>query len=461
MVARAKAGRYRVLLVDDDVDLLHLIGLRLKANHYDVNATGSAEKALAQLAIFKPHAVVTDLKMTGMDGMALFDAIQQHHPGLPVIILTANGTIPDAVDATQKGVFSYLVKPFEARVLLGCLEKAVEHSGELFQAANADDGEEEWRQPIISRSAVMEALLRQTRSAAATDVSILIQSQTGTGKELLAAAIHKASARHAKPFVAFNCAAIPETLFESELFGHVAGSFTGASRSHPGLFQAADGGTVFLDEIGDMPLAAQAKLLRVLEQHEVRPVGATTTTPIDVRIIAATHHDIADNVARGTFREDLYYRLNVITLELPPLSQRREDILLLAEHFCQTLATKNNKPLVRFSPEAAQVLMSAPWPGNVRQLFNVVEQCTVLSTTPLVSRNLVERALRFKPDRLLSLNAAKERFEHDYLVRLLNLTEGNIALAARLSERNRSEFYKLLSRHGLDPAQFRRSSDTE
>jgi two-component system response regulator GlrR len=276
---------------------------------------------------------------------------------------------------------------------------------------------------------------------------------------LLAAAIHDASTRRGQPFVAFNCAAIPETLMESELFGHVAGSFTGANRSHPGLFQAANGGTVFLDEIGDMPLSAQSKLLRVLEQREVRPVGATATVPIDVRIIAATHHDLAARVTDGGFREDLYYRLNVITLELPPLSKRREDILLLAEHFCQSLAERNSQPLVRFSPEAAQILVSAPWPGNVRQLYNVVEQCVVLATTPLISRALVERALRFKPDRLLGLTEAREQFEHDYLVRLLNLTEGNIALAARLSERNRSEFYNLLKRHGLDPAQFRKSSD--
>jgi two-component system response regulator GlrR len=459
MDPRAKSKR-RILLVDDDVDLLHLLGIRLRANHYDVNAVDNAEKALAQLTVYKPHVVVTDLRMSGMDGMALFEAIQQRHPGLPVIILTANGTIPDAVAAAQKGVFGYLVKPVEASVLLGSIENALRHSGELFEGKPDGDGSgDEWRQHIVSRSVLMEAVLRQTKAAAMTDVSILIQSQTGTGKELLAAAIHAASSRRHKPFVAFNCAAIPETLMESELFGHAAGSFTGATRTHEGLFQSANGGTVFLDEIGDMPLSAQSKLLRVLEQHEVRPVGATTTIPIDVRVVAATHHDLAARVSAGSFREDLYYRLNVITLELPPLSKRREDILLLAEHFCQTFATRHNKPLVRFSPEAAQVLLSAPWPGNVRQLYNVVEQCVVLATTPLISRDLVERALRFKPDRLLGLNAAREQFEHDYLVRLLNLTEGNIALAARLSERNRSEFYNLLKRHGLDPAQFRRTFD--
>jgi two-component system response regulator GlrR len=302
----------------------------------------------------------------------------------------------------------------------------------------------------------MNALLEQTKTVAATDVSILIQSQTGTGKEVLARAIHKASARAKKEFVAFNCAAIPESLIESELFGHAAGAFTGASRSHNGLFLAADGGTVFLDEIGDMPMSAQAKLLRVLERQEVRPVGSTENVPINVRIIAATHHDLADKVANNLFRDDLFYRLNVITLELPPLKERREDIMLLVNFFCQKIALKNNKTISRFSPEAAEMLISAPWPGNIRQLFNTLEQCIVLSPTPIISKALMARALRLKSDKLQSLNEARDQFERDYLIRLLNLTEGNIALAARLAERNRTEFYNLLSRHGLDPDQFRK-----
>ena len=345
----AKAKR-RVLLVDDDTDLLHLLGIRLRANQLDFNAVNNAEKALAQLTLYKPHVVVTDLRMSGMDGMALFDAIQRRHPGLPVIILTANGTIPDAVNATQKGVFGYLVKPVEAQVLLGSIESALRQSGEFF-SGDGDADADAWRRNIVSRSAAMEAVLRQTKAAAMTDVSILIQGQAGTGKELLAAAIHEASARRAKPFIALNCAAIPETLMESELFGHAAGSFNGATRTHEGLFQAANGGTVFLDEVGHMPLSAQSKLLRVLEQHEVRPVGATATLPIDVRVVAATHHDLATRVKEGTFREDLFYRLNVITLELPPLSERREDILLLAEHFCRSAAARNNRRPVRFAQE--------------------------------------------------------------------------------------------------------------
>lgn len=452
-------SQYRVLVVEDDADLLRLMSIRLEANDYQVSAVSSAERALSQLIHFKPHVVVTDLKMPGMDGMALFEEIQQRDFRLPVIILTANGTIPDAVAATQKGVFSYLVKPFNAEILLANLERAVKQSGQTREQENGEQAES-WREEIISCSRVMEALLQQTKAAADSDVNILIQSQTGTGKEVLAKAIHKASKRDKGPFMALNCAAIPESLIESELFGHSAGSFTGARSDHTGLFVAANGGTVFLDEIGDMPLAAQAKLLRVLEQREIRPVGSTRSVAIDVRIVAATHQDLAAKVKNSEFREDLYYRLDVITLVLPPLNERREDIPLLTDHFCRLLAKRNNKQVNRFSPEAMELMLSAPWPGNVRQLYNIIEQCVVLTTSPIISRTLVERALRFKSDRLLSLSDAKEQFERDYLVRLLNLTEGNIALASRLSDRNRSEFYNVLKRHGLEPEQFRNPNDS-
>ncbi len=456
-MAKSANGMQRVLLVDDDPDLLHLVSVRLEANGFDITATDSAETALAKLPHFRPHVVVTDLRMPGMDGMELFQEIQKMEYRLPVIVLTAHGTIPDAVAAAQEGVFAYLVKPVDARILLDSIRRAISQTGQM----NSSDAEQdqEWRREIISCSGVMETLLQRTQAAANSDVNILIQSETGTGKELLAKAIHKASSRRDKPFLALNCAAIPESLIESELFGHAAGSFTGANKSHTGLFQAADGGTAFLDEIGDMPLAAQAKLLRVLEQREIRPVGSTKTIPVDVRIVAATHQDLERLVAEGEFREDLYYRLDVIKLELPPLSERREDIPLLAEHFCRIVASKNNRDVNKFSPEAVELLVGAAWPGNVRQLYNVTEQCVVLTTTPIISRGLVERALRQKGERLQTLSEAKEQFEHDYLVRILNLAEGNIALASRLSDRNRSEFYNLLKKHGLEPDQFRRNGD--
>lgn len=449
----------RVLLVDDDTDLLHLMEVRLKANRLDVMAVDSARNAINEITRFQPHVVVTDLKMPDMDGIALFEWIQSRHLHLPVIVLTAHGTIPDAVAATQQGVFSYLVKPFEANILLDSIQKALGQNPGL-EAGEQRGQDTNWHEGIIYTSRVMDELLEETRAAAVTDVSILIQSETGTGKELLARAVHRASERRDQPFMALNCAAIPDALVESELFGHTAGAFTGAAKAHKGLFQAADGGTVFLDEIGDMPLAAQAKLLRVLEQGDVRPVGSTDIIRVNVRIVAATHHDLAKKVEDGSFREDLFYRLNVITLRLPALSERREDIPLLANHFSQLLAERHGREPLRFAPEAMEVLVSAPWPGNARQLLNVIEQCVVLSRGPLVSRSLVERALRIKADRLLSLTEARDSFEHDYLVRLLNLTEGNVALAARLAERNRSEFYNLLKRHGLDPARFRTGTDS-
>lgn len=447
----------RILLVDDDKDLLHLIRMRLQANGLDVNAVDSAQKALSELGRYRPHVVITDLQMPGMDGMALFESIQQRYMQLPVIILTAHGTIPDAVAAVQQGVFSYLVKPFDANVLIDNVQKALAH-GSPPETRDADENQS-WRQEIVSCSPAMETLLQQAKAAARTDVSILIQSETGTGKELLAKAIHRASGRSEQAFMTLNCAAIPETLLESELFGHAAGAFTGAAKASTGLFRAADKGTIFLDEIGDMPLSAQAKLLRVLESGDVRPVGSTETFKVDVRILSATHHDLHEKVREGSFREDLFYRLNVITLEQPPLAGRREDIPLLANHFVQQLRQRHGSEATRFAPEAMEMLVSAPWPGNVRQLLNVVEQCVVLSSQAMIPRQLVERALRFKPEKLLNLNDARDQFEHDYLIRLLNLAEGNIALAARLAERNRSEFYNLLRRHELDPDQFRKSQE--
>jgi two-component system response regulator GlrR len=276
---------------------------------------------------------------------------------------------------------------------------------------------------------------------------------------LLARAIHKASPRAANPFVAINCGAIPEQLLESELFGHVKGAFTGAHRDHEGLFQAAKGGTLFLDEIGDMPTPLQVKLLRVLEEREVRPVGATRSIPIDVRLLSATHRDL--NVARheGRFRDDLYYRLNVVALALPSLAERREDIPLLAQHFLVRLAKRYERPVNAFSPEAMELLLAAPWPGNVRQLLNVVEQTVALATTPVIPAALVLRALQGDGDAIESFEEARHRFERDYLIRLLRLTEGNVTQAARLAKRNRTEFYRLLARYHLEAGAFKESAE--
>ena len=460
----ASAGGAHILVVDDDEDILRLLSIRLRARGFRVSTAASAEEALGRIAVDPPRAVVSDVRLPGRDGLALFDEIRGTWPTLPVILLTAHGTIPDAVDATSRGVFGYLTKPFDSQLLLEKIDQALqlstpsgaESSVDLLAAAGQS---EEWRAGIIFRSSRMSELMAEARMVAASDASVLIRGESGSGKEVLARAIHRASPRAKGPFVAINCGAIPEQLLESELFGHVKGAFTGAGNARGGLFQAADGGTLFLDEIGDMPLALQVKLLRVLQERAVRPVGATRTVPVDVRLLSATHRDLDAAMAEGQFREDLYYRLDVVSLTLPKLEERREDIPLLAAYFVQQVATRYGKPIHGFAPDALEALATAAWPGNVRQLYNVVEQSCALTATPLIPLALVARALRKPALEALSYTEAKHRFERKYLVQLLKLTEGNVADAARIAERNRTEFYRLLQKYDLTPGMFRNGGD--
>jgi two-component system response regulator GlrR len=440
-----------LLLVDDDPDLLKLISLRLTSAGYRVRTAGSGEAALAAIAITRPALVITDLKMPGLDGLQLFEAIHRQHAAMPVIILTAHGTIPEAVSATQRGVFGFLTKPFDSQELLQKVAAAVSLSGNDPSSASDD----EWRSGIITRSPAMEDLLRQAKLVADSDAAVLITGESGTGKELLAQAIHRASPRGARPFVAVNCGAIPGELLESELFGHARGAFTGAVQAHKGLFQAADGGTLLLDEIGDMPLPLQVKLLRVLQQGEVRPVGSTQAIPVNVRVISATHRDLEALRTAGLFREDLYYRLMVVALHLPALSERREDIPVLAAHFLRKLAERYRKAVPALAPDAQQLLVAAPWPGNVRQLLNLLEQAVAMTTTGVIPATLVQSALREDAAALIPFEEARKTFERDYLVRLLKITGGNVTQAAQLAKRNRTEFYKLLQRHSLEPAMFK------
>ncbi|MCB1889554.1 MAG: sigma 54-interacting transcriptional regulator [Rhodocyclaceae bacterium] len=455
--AEAIRSGAHVLVVDDDPDLLRLLTMRLSASGYQVTTAASAAAAEAQLANVRPDVVVSDVRLPDRDGLSLFSDIRRHHPSLPVIMLTAHGTIPDAVEAIGKGVFAYLTKPFDSQVLREKIEHALSLAPRVEEPRG---GDERWRAEIVSRSNEMRELLAEAHMVAASDASILIRGDSGTGKELLARAIHRASPRAGQPFVAINCGAIPEQLLESELFGHVKGAFTGASSNRDGLFLAANGGSLFLDEIGDMPLPLQVKLLRVLQERAVRPVGATQARPIDVRILSATHRDLDAAMGEGQFREDLYYRLNVVSLHLPPLASRREDIPLLASHFLTQLANKYGKDVNGFAPDALDALVGAPWPGNVRQLFNVIEQVCALATSPLIPRSLVDRALRVRRMDELSYAEAKARFERDYLIQLLKLTDGNVSDAARLAQRNRTEFYRLLQRYDLVPAMFRSGTES-
>ncbi|HBT4847675.1 TPA: two-component system response regulator GlrR [Klebsiella pneumoniae] len=437
----------RLLLVDDDPGLLKLLGMRLISEGYSVVTAESGPEALRVLGREKVDLVISDLRMDEMDGLQLFSEIQKGHPSMPVIFLTAHGSIPDAVAATQQGVFSFLTKPVDKDALYKAIDEALE------QRSPATD--EAWRQAIVTRSPLMMRLLEQAGMVAQSDVSVLINGQSGTGKEIVAQAIHNASPRHDKPFVAINCGALPEQLLESELFGHARGAFTGAVSNREGLFQAAEGGTLFLDEIGDMPVALQVKLLRVLQERKVRPLGSNRDIEINVRIISATHRDLPKAMARGEFREDLFYRLNVVNLKIPPLSERTEDIPLLANHLLRQSADRH-KPFVRaFSSDAMKRLMAAKWPGNVRQLVNVIEQCVALTSSPVIGDALVEQALEGENTALPTFVEARNQFELNYLRKLLQITKGNVTHAARMAGRNRTEFYKLLSRHELDANDFK------
>ncbi|WBM71650.1 two-component system response regulator GlrR [Buttiauxella sp. WJP83] len=437
----------RLLLVDDDPGLLKLLGMRLTSEGYTVSTAESGAEGLRLLGREKIDLVISDLRMDEMDGMALFAEIQKVQPGMPVIILTAHGSIPDAVAATQQGVFSFLTKPVDKDALYKAIDEALSHS----QIA----GDDMWRDTIVTRSPIMQRLLEQARMVSQSDVSVLINGQSGTGKEILAQAIHNASPRNKKAFIAINCGALPEQLLESELFGHSRGAFTGAVSSREGLFQAAEGGTLFLDEIGDMPIPLQVKLLRVLQERKVRPLGSNRDLDIDVRILSATHRDLPKAMERGEFREDLFYRLNVVSLKIPALHERAEDVPLLANHLLRQTADRH-KPFVRsFSTDAMKRLMAASWPGNVRQLVNVIEQCVALTSAPVISEALVQQALEGENTALPTFVEARNQFELNYLRKLLQMTKGNVTQAARVAGRNRTEFYKLLSRHELDANDFK------
>ncbi|AXF58125.1 MULTISPECIES: two-component system response regulator GlrR [Leclercia] len=436
-----------LLLVDDDPGLLKLLGMRLVSEGYSVVTAESGQEGLKVLGREKIDLVISDLRMDEMDGMQLFTEIQKLQPGMPVIILTAHGSIPDAVAATQQGVFSFLTKPVDKDALYKAIDDALEHA--------APSGDDTWREAIVTRSPIMLRLLEQARMVAQSDVSVLINGQSGTGKEILAQAIHNASPRGNNAFIAINCGALPEQLLESELFGHARGAFTGAVSSREGLFQAAEGGTLFLDEIGDMPAPLQVKLLRVLQERKVRPLGSNRDIDINVRIISATHRDLPKAMARNEFREDLFYRLNVVNLKIPALAERAEDIPLLATQLLRQ-AAERHKPFVRaFSTDAMKRLMTASWPGNVRQLVNVIEQCVALTSSPVISDALVEQALEGENTALPTFVEARNQFELNYLRKLLQITKGNVTHAARMAGRNRTEFYKLLSRHELEANDFK------
>ncbi len=445
-----QANPATVLLVDDDDDILSLLSVWLDKAGYDVQTATSGREALKQVDLLRPQLVITDLFMDDLDGMALLTRVHQANPLLPVIMLSGKAQIPDAIKATHLGSAAFLTKPVQRQELLDQASRALNRAADPYIDAAFSQG-------LVYKSSQMAELVEHAKLVADSDITVFIQGETGTGKEVLARAIHDASPRREEPFIPINCGAFPEQLLESELFGHEKGAFTGANSRHEGLFLAANGGTLFLDEIGDMPLQLQVKLLRVLQDFQVRPVGSTRNYPVDVRVISATHRDLAQAVKAGEFREDLYYRLNVVPLKIPPLAERREDISVLIDHLLQAYQRRYpNRTRRYFAPEALDYMATAPWPGNVRQLINVIEQCCTLSRTEAMPLSLVQRALQDDPaSRIQTLKEAKDAFERNYLLSVLRICAGNVANAARIAGRNRTEFYKLLGQHDIDPAQFR------
>jgi len=450
-----------ILLVDDDPNLRRLLALRLEGAGHTVMTAESGAAALKALTRFPADCVITDLRMDGMDGIDLLHHLGRERPTLPVILLTAHGSIPEAVTATQSGALDFLAKPVDKQALLSRIDQALLHSGPAHT-----DWDDLWQTRIITRAPGMHQLLEDARLVADSDTSVLIRGESGTGKEVLARVLHEASARRNQPFVAINCGAMPEQLLESELFGHEKGAFTDAHQARQGLLRGADGGTVLLDEIGDMPPALQVKLLRVLQEREVRPVGGQRQYAVDIRFLSATHRDLDQAITAGTFREDLYYRLAVVNLHLPPLRERIEDIAPLCRHFLEQFANRKsgapNQAAKTYAPEAMERLLRAPWPGNIRQLANIVEQNATLTPGHVISADIVARALQDQsandtaPTTLPPLAEARDSFVRAYLIQLLQITAGNVSRAARLAQRNRTEFYKLLARHDIEPAEFKR-----
>ncbi len=444
----------RILVVDDEEGLLQLVKMRLTAMGFGVTGCTTGREAIDAAKKNRFDLAITDLRLGSEDGLDVTEELLRIHPGLPVIILTAHGSIPNAVEAMQRGAFGYLTKPFDDMELKAKIEEGLSPQrmrGEI-QRLKSLVNELYGMENIVARSPAMQRILQQVVQVADSDATILLFGETGTGKEVLARVIHSNSRRSKGPFVALNCAAIPETLFESELFGHVRGAFTSAHGAKRGLFQSANGGTLFLDEIGEIPLSMQVKLLRAVQEREVREVGSEISTKIDVRIIAATNKDLGEAVKNRSFRNDLYYRISVVPLFIPPLRDRRDDIPLLAQHFLTSSAKRANKDLRGFTPAALNRLVTHPWPGNVRELENVIEKAAVMTRQDMITPDLLP-SMGTSPDAPLKpLTEAKEEFEKTYLKNVLQLTGGNISRAAQFAGRYRADFYKMLKKYGMHPS---------
>ncbi len=453
-----------ILVVDDDLAHRTMLRTMLRSWGYEAHEAGDGDEAIAAVREQAFDAVLTDVRMARVDGISALRGILEYNPALPVILMTAYSSVETAVEALRLGAYDYLIKPLDFDLLRHTLERALEHSRlsvenrELRRQltdATAGPG-------ILGRSKAMQDMLQILTTVAPTEATVLITGESGTGKELVARALHEGSARAQRSLVTVNCAALAENLLESELFGHEKGSFTGAERRREGRFSQAHGGTLFLDEIGEMPLPLQAKLLRALQEGEVQRVGSDAPITVDVRVLAATNRDLRVEVAERRFREDLYFRLNVITIEVPPLRARAEDIPLLAAHFMERFAARNRKTLKGFSPQAMDVLLRYAWPGNVRELENAVERAVILSTGDLITERELPLALtdEHAPQVSVVESAAEsagslaglplEEVERRAIVETLREAEDNKSEAARRLGITRATLHNKLKKYGLE-----------
>lgn len=450
----------KILVVDDDPNLLELVKMRLESADYEVTTASTEEDALGAVRGQAFDLSILDLQLAHRDGISLMEELHLVLPGMPVIILTAYGTIESAVEAMKRGAYSYLTKPFDPRDLLFQIERALENRRLNSEVQRLKDllSERFDFSNIIAKSEKMQKVLEAVTQIARIDSTVYIHGESGTGKELIAKAIHLSSERKANPFVAINCAAIPEPLLESKLFGHEKGAFTGAIRSTKGLFAQAHEGTIFLDEIGDMSLPIQAKLLRVLQERQFYTVGGEKLVEVDVRVIVATNKDLEAQVKQGLFREDLFYRIHVIPVYLPPLRERKEDIPSLADHFLKKFRQQMKKEVKGLSPSALQRLMLHDWPGNVRELENTIEYAVAMTQQEVLTEEYVlqtKGALSNEP--LKPLKEARDDYEKNYIIQLLEICKGNVSKAAKMAGKYRADFYDLLKKHNLKIENFKKS----
>lgn len=450
-----KVYRGSVVVIDDEPDMCKILTKALNIEGYHVTAFTSPLRGLEYVQKYRPDLVLTDIKMDELDGMEVLRRVKEIDPNIVVIMITAYGTIEGAIEAMKLGAFHYLKKPFQLDEMLALIDKALsfkrlkdenlgyqEHAALLY-------GEVE----IIGESPAMKKVKELIARIAPTDSSVLIYGESGTGKELVAKAIHQLSPRKNKRFVPINCAGIPETLIESELFGYEKGAFTGATQTKMGLIELANDGTLFLDEIGDLPLPLQAKLLRVLQEREIQRIGGLKQIPVDIRLLAATNRDLKYEMEQGNFRRDLFYRLNVINITLPPLRERREDIPLLIDYFLKKYSRSARNPQIRFSPSAIEALMNYNWQGNVRELENIIERLTVLIDKPVIEREDLPAdiiGVSVSPRISADYRTAREEFERNYIIELLRRTQGNVSDAARLAGLSRRHLYDKIEKYKIN-----------